>query len=182
MIDSMIRLMSFDVFVSILECSDTEDDQERQNDQTRRDGRKFWEELQDGDTQEENIGDSSKLFKQVSREEGDDGILAGNVLIRWVNLVAHDAPFLVAPFRTGRQRRIDVHLTSHSWSSLPFEQGGRVKVRELLLYAIPSRWFRFVLGNVNLFRQTSIRREALIDDSCLRLHGAEVEGFAVRSA
>lgn len=182
MVDSMIRLMSFDVFVSVLQCCDTEDDQERQNNQTRRDGREFREELQDGDTQEEDVGDSPKLLKQISREEGDDGILAGDVLIRRIDLVAHDPPFLVTPFRTRRQRRIDVHLTCHSWSSLPFKQGGRVKVGELLLDSIPSRWFSFVLGNVDFFRRTPIRSEALIDDSRLRPHGAEVVEFAVHSA
>ncbi len=42
--------MAFDVFVAILECSDSENDEEGENDKSGRYGREFGEELENGYT------------------------------------------------------------------------------------------------------------------------------------
>lgn len=48
-IDFAIRLMPFEIFVTVLESGDTEDGEKGQDDKTGRDGCKFGEELEDGD-------------------------------------------------------------------------------------------------------------------------------------
>jgi hypothetical protein len=84
-IDFPIGLMTLDILVPILQSGDCENGQEGQDDETGRDGREFGKELQDIDGEEETVGDTSKLFQQVSRQESDYRVLGGNDLICWVN-------------------------------------------------------------------------------------------------
>ena len=56
MVDPTVRLMTFDVFVSILDGSDAEDDKDGQEDDPGGDGGELWEELEDGYEEEESGG------------------------------------------------------------------------------------------------------------------------------
>jgi len=47
-VHAAIRLVAFDILVAILDGSDTQHNEERQYHETRRNGRKLGEELQDG--------------------------------------------------------------------------------------------------------------------------------------
>lgn len=53
LVDAFIRLVAFDVLVPVLDGGDAEDDDEREDDETGRNGRKFFKELEDGDPSEE---------------------------------------------------------------------------------------------------------------------------------
>jgi hypothetical protein len=60
-VDGSVGLMSLDVFVSVLGSGDGEDSEKGEDDETGRDGGEFGEELEDGDSEEEDIGNSSEL-------------------------------------------------------------------------------------------------------------------------
>lgn len=94
-VDLVVGLMALDVLVTILEHGDRQHDDEGQDDQTGRDSRELGEELQDGDEQEEDVGDSSELLEQVAGDECDDGVLGSDVLVGAERLVLEDAALLV---------------------------------------------------------------------------------------
>ena len=74
-VDLVVGLMPFDVLVAILERCDGQNGEQREDDESRRDGREFGEELQDGDGEEEDVGYPSELLEQVPRQERDDSVL-----------------------------------------------------------------------------------------------------------
>jgi len=54
-VDSAVRLMAFDVFITVLEGGDTQDDEQRQDHETGRYGGEDGEELKDSDCREESV-------------------------------------------------------------------------------------------------------------------------------
>lgn len=67
-VDAFIGLMSLDVLVAVLSSGDGEDGEERENDESWGDGRELGEELEDGDTEEEDVGDSTELREREGKE------------------------------------------------------------------------------------------------------------------
>lgn len=67
--------MTFDIFVTILETCYSKDDEEGKDDQAGGYGGEDGEELEDGDAEEEEIGDATELFKEVAGKKSNDGVL-----------------------------------------------------------------------------------------------------------
>ena len=60
-VDALVGLMSLDILVTVLSSGDSENGEEREDDETWGDGRELREELEDGDTEEEDVGDTTEL-------------------------------------------------------------------------------------------------------------------------
>jgi hypothetical protein len=89
-VHATVRLMALDVFVSVLYGGDAEDDDDGEEDEAGRDGGELWEELENGNEEEEavdgedgdrgergdvHVGDATELLEEVAGEKCDDGVL-----------------------------------------------------------------------------------------------------------
>lgn len=114
MIYAAIPLVPFDIFVAILDCSDGENDDKREDDKSRRYGAEFGEELKDvdgkkksilnkdesniakwGKSMNEHVSNTTELFQQVSRYESEHCVFRRHHLIRNINMFFLDTVFVV---------------------------------------------------------------------------------------
>lgn len=65
------------------------------------------------------VGYSSKLLQQVPREESDDGVLGGNDLVRWIDVLLLD--LALVGLVVCREILMDDDGARGAWESLPGE-------------------------------------------------------------
>lgn len=72
------------------------------------------------------VGYSSKLLQQIPREEGDDGVLGGDDLVRVINVLFLDLALLI--FVACGEILVDDNGARWTWEFLPGEEVFDVKV------------------------------------------------------
>lgn len=68
----------------------------------------------------EHVGYSSKLFQQIPGEEGDDGVLGGNDLVRPINVFLLDLALVGS--MVCREILVDGNGARRTWEVLPREE------------------------------------------------------------